>query len=448
MTGLPGLGIPLVLDARVIREQHDLRMRELKLRVPSLALASVALWVVFGLWQVMLWFVVRMAVYLLFMVVARRLPDRLSGWGLAAFVALTLADSLIYNGMAVWLWYLDHRVLDLFALAIITTAMLSVSWVRAESALLWICDSIAIALSLMAVPVIYYMQGNPLIHAVLAAGIFALVLVYFVMAKFAVWKMRTDIRRAQAGEIERAKSDAVGKLAGGMAHDFNNLLTVVLGNLELAKIAMQPGERTEMLEEAEAAARRGAEMIGQLLAFSRKARLETRLVGIGEMFDGVAPLIGAMLGKKHWVTRAPLPEDLPQVRVDMGKIQSVLLELVLNAREAMPRGGEISLVAQKTDALGRPTVSLSVIDTGVGIAPERLALVCDPFYSTRTKATGLGLSMVKGIAEQSGGSLVLTSIAGQGTRVTLHLPAAVAEQAVASGAPCVGAQGAVAQRVR
>lgn len=426
----------LVLDTQVIREQDALRRRELALRVPSLATGSAALALVFGLWQVAIWFALRMAIYLLFMRVARRLPDRLSGWGLVGFTALVLLDSLSYNLMAVWLWYLDNRVLDLFALAIITTSMLSVSWVRAESALLWTCEGIGIGVSVTMVPVIHYMQGAPLIESVMAFGIFALVMVYFVMAKYSVWKTRTENRRAQQMEIQRAKSDAVGKLAGGMAHDFNNLLTVVLGNLELARLATQSGERTELLQEAEDAARRGAEMIGQLLAFSRKARLEVRAVTIPEMLDGVSPLIGNLLGRKHPVTQLPMTV-LPRVHVDMGKIQSVLLELILNARDAMPRGGEITIEAHATEVLGRPTVSLTVADRGEGIAPDRLGLVCDPFYTTKPRASGLGLSMAKGIVEQSGGLLSLASVPGVGTRVTVHLPAVTwdAEDTVSRAEP-------------
>nr|WP_281374680.1 ATP-binding protein [Sagittula marina] len=244
------------------------------------------------------------------------------------------------------------------------------------------------------------------------------------MANFSVWRARKETRQAQGLEVARAKRDAVGKLAGGMAHDFNNLLTVVLGNLELARLTTKPGDRAEYIAEAERSAKRGAEMIKQLLAFSRKARLETRTVDVAEIFDGVTPLISNVLGPQHRMICAPVPKGLPKIRVDTGKVQSVLLELFLNARDAMPRGGDIRLEAMETTALDIPTVSLSVQDTGEGIAADRLSLVCDPFYSTRNKATGLGLSMVRGIVEQSGGRLDITSEPGQGTCVTLHFAAA------------------------
>ncbi|GAA4229612.1 hypothetical protein GCM10022290_43660 [Sagittula marina] len=424
MRGLPGLDTMFVLDTHVIRAQHILRRRELIFRGFSLFIACLTLFLVFGMGETLIWFVGRMVIYLPFMWVAARLPDRLTGWRLIGLVIWILVDTLSYTLMAVWLWYLDDRVLDLFAMAIIVTAMLSVSWVRAESALLWVCDSISIAVTVMLVPIIYYLQGGGLIETIMGFGVFALVLVYFVMANFSVWRARKETRQAQGLEVARAKRDAVGKLAGGMAHDFNNLLTVVLGNLELARLTTKPGDRAEYIAEAERSAKRGAEMIKQLLAFSRKARLETRTVDVAEIFDGVTPLISNVLGPQHRMICAPVPKGLPKIRVDTGKVQSVLLELFLNARDAMPRGGDIRLEAMETTALDIPTVSLSVQDTGEGIAADRLSLVCDPFYSTRNKATGLGLSMVRGIVEQSGGRLDITSEPGQGTCVTLHFAAA------------------------
>ncbi len=416
-------GSLLPLDTRVIKRLAPIGRLEAQFRYPFLGISALALWHVYGLWELLIWYVVRIAFHFVFVRTIARIPDRMGLWGTMGLAMMVLLDGFIYTALAIYLWWLHEPVFLVLAMAVLATGMLTVSWIRSDAAFLWICDSVTLAITLVAIPVVHVMRGGSATETVLLSGLFVLVFVYFVMSIWSVWRARADNWRAQEVEIQRAKSDAFGKIAGGMAHDFNNLLTVVLGSIELSRLAQQPGERAQLIEEAEEAAKRGAEMIGQLLAFSRKARLETRQTTVAEILAGVSPLIGSVLGARHWLNQAPLP-DLPGLDVDMGKVQSVLLELVLNARDAMPAGGEIFFEAWASTALGQPTVSMAIADNGAGIPKDMKLQVFEPFFSTRAQSTGLGLSMVKGIVEQSGGRVDLLSAPGLGTRMVLHFPAA------------------------
>jgi len=419
---MQGLGNVLPFHTRAIKQMAPARRLEARLRIPFLGAAVLGLWAVYGLSELLIWYVLRSAIYFLFLYVVARLPDRLGAWGLGGLAALVLLDGYAYTGLALYLWWLNEPIFYAFAMGVVVSSMLTVTWIRTDSVFLWSMDCISIGTVLLLIPVVHHLNGAPVLETLLLAGLLVLVFIYFGLAIWSIWHARRDSRRVQEVEIQRAKSDAFGKIAGGMAHDFNNLLTVVLGNIELSRLAQHPGERAQLIEEAETAAKRGAEMIRQLLAFSRKARLDTRCVEVTEIVAGVSPLIGSVLGQKHRVNHAPI-DNLPSLEVDMGKVQSVLLELILNARDAMPDGGEIFFEAWSSEALGGPTVSMAIEDKGEGISPDALPLVFEPFFSTKANATGLGLPMVKGIVEQSGGRIDLTSVLWQGTRVTMHFPA-------------------------
>jgi two-component system, cell cycle sensor histidine kinase and response regulator CckA len=226
------------------------------------------------------------------------------------------------------------------------------------------------------------------------------------------------------------RMEAVGRLAGGIAHDFNNLLTVVLGNASRLLHANLDASASTALEDVRSAATRGAELVRQLLAFSRRQRLCPIVLDlnqvVGELDRLLAPLIGANIELRFTVT----PER-PLVRADRSQLGQVLVNLVTNARDAMPEGGSITIAtACARMPAGHPAIApgeyavLSVADTGVGIDPAIQPRVFDPFFTTKEqgKGTGLGLATVHGIVEQSGGHITLTSELGHGARFDVYLP--------------------------
>ena len=228
------------------------------------------------------------------------------------------------------------------------------------------------------------------------------------------------------------KLETLGQLTGGVAHDFNNLLTPVIGNLDLLRQRLPQSDPSHRLIDAGLqAASRAATLVQRLLAFARRQDLRVRPVNVGLLLDGMKDLVRRSLDPAIQVeiTHAP---DLPPARVDPSQLELAVLNLAINARDAMPRGGKLSIHADAVSASGagelRPGdyVRITVHDTGVGMDEQTLARAIEPFFSTKGvgKGTGLGLSMVHGLAAQLGGMLNLTSSPETGTTAEIWLPEA------------------------
>jgi len=249
------------------------------------------------------------------------------------------------------------------------------------------------------------------------------------------------------------KLEAIGRLAGGVAHDFNNMLGVINGYSEMVLRAMPPGDpRRQQIEQIHKSGERAAALTRQLLAFSRKQILELRVLDLGELVADMDKMLRRLIGEDV-VLVARLDKHLRPIKADPGQIEQVLMNLVVNARDAMPRGGTITIEAANADldpesirahegAKPGPHVRLSVADTGEGMTPEVQAQIFEPFFTTKEvgKGTGLGLSTAYGIVSQSGGTIGVSSEPGQGTRFDIYFPQAESGAAlgptprVASGA--------------
>ena len=241
-------------------------------------------------------------------------------------------------------------------------------------------------------------------------------------------KIEEELRQAQ-------KMEAIGQLTGGLAHDFNNLLTVISGNLEMIESRLNDEKLLTMLREAQGAAEDGAKLTGQLLAFGRKQPLNPKIVDVGQLVSGFSDLLRRSVGEMIEL-RTIISGGSNEALVDASQLQNAILNLTLNARDAMPRGGrlsiEISRVKLDVDyAQMYPHVRtgdyvlVSVTDNGAGMSQEVKQRAFEPFFTTKSvgAGTGLGLSMVYGFAKQSGGHIQLYSEEGQGTSVRVFLPA-------------------------
>lgn len=251
----------------------------------------------------------------------------------------------------------------------------------------------------------------------------------------------TDVTERLALEEQLRQSqrlDAVGQLTGGVAHDFNNLLTVIMGNAELLEQELAANRQLHPLAEIIAsAARRGASLTQHLLAFARKQALDPKPLDVNHIATAATSMLRRTLGL-HIEIRLNCGEGLWQALVDAPQLENALLNICLNARDAMPDGGKLTIETSNTELEQhyadqhvevRPGqyVLLAVSDTGTGIAPEHLNHVFEPFFTTKDKSrgTGLGLAMVYGFVKQSGGHVCLYSEPGEGTTVKLYLPRAV-----------------------
>ncbi|MDP1914382.1 response regulator [Brevundimonas sp.] len=243
--------------------------------------------------------------------------------------------------------------------------------------------------------------------------------------------------RAQAALAQSQKMEAVGQLTGGIAHDFNNLLTVIFGNLELIERRTDDEKTAKLADYARQAAERAAKLTHQLLAFSRTQNLMLEAVNLNAMLQGMHDLLGRTIGPMVRIEMA-LDSGSPWARADGNQLELAVLNLAINARDAMPTGGILKIGTSRRQAAGGDLSPgdysvVMVADSGSGIPPHLLAKVFDPFFTTKPigKGTGLGLSQVYGIAQQSGGTVRLESVEGQGSTVEIWLPAA---EAVAAGA--------------
>ena len=230
------------------------------------------------------------------------------------------------------------------------------------------------------------------------------------------------------------KMEAVGQLTGGIAHDFNNLLAVISGNLELLeRHAKGDKNLLRFIMRGLAAADRGAELTNRLLAFSRRQPLAAQTATLNRLIDGMQDLVRRTLGETIQIKIKMAAEPWP-CQVDISQLESAILNLAINARDAMPNGGDLiiettNLDLLDEDAAGRENlkpgryVTLSVSDTGEGMTAEVMERAFDPFFTTKDvdKGNGLGLSMVYGFVQQSGGEVRIDSTVGQGTTITIYL---------------------------
>jgi two-component system, cell cycle sensor histidine kinase and response regulator CckA len=230
------------------------------------------------------------------------------------------------------------------------------------------------------------------------------------------------------------KLEAVGQLTGGIAHDFNNILAVIIGNIELLRHHLPRGPYAdELIDSILRAAMHGRELTGHLLAFSRQRQLNPQPVDINTLADGIVRLLGRTLGANITI-EIEAASDAGVALVDPAALEAAILNVALNARDAMPNGGTVTIRTAQIDIVSPPIadddpapgsyVRVDIDDTGTGMPPEVAARVFEPFFTTKGSSggTGLGLSMVYGFARQSGGAVSVQSKLGRGTCFTLYLP--------------------------
>ena len=263
------------------------------------------------------------------------------------------------------------------------------------------------------------------------------------VALIAVLSDATELKTLEAQFVQSQKMQAIGQLAGGVAHDFNNLLTAITGHCDLLLLRHDQGDPDfSDLMQINQNANRAASLVGQLLAFSRKQTLRPERLDLRDTLSDLTHLLNRLVGEKVTLSLSHDPV-LPPIRADKRQLEQVLMNLVVNARDAMPEGGEIRITTEVLEleeemhrdravvAPGR-YVSVRVDDTGCGIPPDKLPKVFEPFFTTKRvgEGTGLGLSTAYGIVKQSGGFIFVDSTPGEGTSFTLLFPAREAREVV------------------
>ena len=264
-------------------------------------------------------------------------------------------------------------------------------------------------------------------------------------AQIALEQAREQVAQAQ-------KMEALGQLTGGIAHDFNNLLMIVSGYAQLLQSRLSEQKDVQAVQAIRAAANRGERLTRQLLAFSRRQQLMPVVVDLRQRVDSVRDmLVPSLRGNIQLI--CDIEDKIWPVEVDLGELELALVNIAVNARDAMPDGGTITLSARNVvlkpgsaaGALEGEFVALAIIDTGTGMPPDVLQRVFEPFFTTKPvgKGTGLGLSQVHGFANQSGGAVTLSSEPGRGTVVTIYLPRSTNAEAAGAGEAVAASEGPV-----
>jgi two-component system CheB/CheR fusion protein len=244
-----------------------------------------------------------------------------------------------------------------------------------------------------------------------------------------------SLERTRQALFQSQKMEAVGQLTGGIAHDFNNILMVILGNLELLRMRLPNADdaATELIDETLRATHHGQDLTGDLLAFSRRRQLNPQPVAINSLVENSVRLLTRTLGASVRVTTAA-SRDAGVAMVDPAALEAAILNVALNARDAMPQGGTLTIRTSKANITQAPRTEdelpigqyamLAIQDTGKGMPAEIVSRVFEPFFTTKGAGagSGLGLSMVYGFAKQSGGTVTIASEVGRGTTVTIYLP--------------------------
>jgi PAS domain S-box-containing protein len=253
-----------------------------------------------------------------------------------------------------------------------------------------------------------------------------------------------SLERAQEQLAQSQKMEALGQLTGSIAHDFNNLLMIVSGHAQLLRRRLSDSKQLQAIDAINSAANRGESLTRQLLAFSRRQPINPVVTDLKERIEAVHEmLVGSLRGNVQF--KCDIVADVWPVEVDIAEFELALVNIAVNARDAMPAGGVITLSAEnivlqksdRVDQLEGDFVALAMTDTGFGIAPEVLPRIFEPFFTTKAlgKGTGLGLSQVYGFSQQSGGAVVAASTVGRGTAITIYLPRKHATLAKAMEAP-------------
>ncbi|RYD87222.1 MAG: response regulator, partial [Sphingomonadales bacterium] len=249
--------------------------------------------------------------------------------------------------------------------------------------------------------------------------------------------------KAQAALRQAQKMEVLGQLTGGVAHDFNNLLMAASSGLELMERAKTEDRRKQLMSGIGEALQRGARITGQLLAFARRSPMQNEVVQLEQRIDKLAELLDHSL-REDVSVKFDIGEDLWPVRIDLLQFEVAILNLAVNAKDAMPSGGLICIAAQNSPGGldGADAVEVSVADEGEGMSPEAIEKAFEPFFTTKEigRGTGLGLSQVYGFVQALGGTIAITSPPGDGTTVTMVLPRAQQDAGTVSTQPARSAQ--------
>ena len=409
-------------DLSVLKRIDTLDNPEIPQRILFLGLASAALALTLREPLFVLWYGVFLGTLTLHLALVARSAERVAPGRTRLIATTSAAVAVVYLFLGLLFWVRPEPYMQLLSLLLMLAAMLNTNFGRARDAILLRSDLIGLAVG-VALRVAWLWWIAPASwDTVLVSLALLLCYAYYLRISLLVWRTHSALDAAKRREEEDRKYHSVGRLAAGFAHDFNNLLQAILGHVELSRLATSDAERDAHLSQAERSARHGADLTSRLLDLSRKATLQPGQVAPVEVLAELESRAMNFLPPRQTIQRETEP-GLPPIMADRRKLLVVLENLLVNASQASPDDGTLRIAARRGPG---ETVIFTVSDTGPGISRDLLDLVFEPYFTTRPtgQGKGLGLSEAKGIIEQSGGYIRLTSEEGSGTTVTVGMPLA------------------------
>ncbi|MFK8053859.1 MAG: ATP-binding protein [Woeseiaceae bacterium] len=418
-----------------IRDQQSTHDFDLFAQIVLLGIAVTAAWLVIGLWQLPVWFVIAYSIVGIERYLHKRPNQNYSKQLYYSYLALSFIVASTASFLPLFVWFQGGEPYHFGVMAYLLGAILNTFIMRSRSWQLMMCYLIPNAIVLCAIAITYFVANDYSVNGMIMLLIAALISIYYGVSVFhAVQRYQKDDETKE--QLFRAqKIETLGNLAGGIAHDFNNILGIMSGNLELLRHAKTQDEREELIAQALSATDRGAGLVRQLLAFGRQSSLMPEVVDI-HRFLSELHIMAERLVPSYIDLQFSTDNNLTRCWIDESTLQATLINLITNARDAMQTTGEIKVSTQlKTvSAEGLETstgqlvagqyIEFVVSDSGAGISPELFGRVLEPFYTTKEvgEGTGLGLSMVAGFARQCHGGVTISSEPDEGTEVSLIIP--------------------------
>lgn len=410
---------------------------ELVLRYSVITIASLALYSYAEQPFLLVWLLAFMLSQVANYLLLARIPSLPSLLHYSACVGFYFLTTIVYCVLPFYLFLFGDKVLAFCGGMGLMTLCVYTLWREVPPRISLPFDAIVGWLIALAAMYTFWPMDDALIGRAMIVLVTAAAASYYTLALISVRRNEARLKEAMTRSVESEKMEAIGRLSGGIAHDFNNILTVLRGNLELFDEVDDPDQKRELITEAQIAANRASGLVTQLLSFARRAPLAPRRVEADEIVAELAAMTQRVLPATIEFTVETPAVRLPLL-VDPNRLLSAMLNLIINARDAMDGHGRLSLIAEVVDLRVGPMppiplpegdtfVRLSVADTGPGMSREISANAVEPFFTTKGvgQGSGLGLPSAKGFAEQSGGALDINSEPGS-TRVCIYLPLAPA----------------------
>lgn len=425
-------------ELRLMREFENWRSPEFITQICVLAAACMSAWLVMGMWPIPLWLIAHYFLVFAEKFVLHRTAEKPSRGVFVMVLVINVLISVLFYTLAVSVWVMDGLLYQYGAMGLLVGAMMHTLLIRSRVWQVVVCHMLVNAIAFLLMSVTFFVgdfSGAERFSSAMVAGC---MLTYFVVLTWEATRLHRE-HRITAKALERShKMEAIGTFSGGIAHDFNNVLNVVIGNLELARHPENPYDQKQLLEEAHTAALHGAKLTEQLMSLGRSKDTVLTHVDVSNVIADARALLQRVLPAN--ISLSVLEDSfLPILFVEESTLHASILNLGLNARDAMSKGGEIVVEARLVPYLSVPRdgviaapsgpssfVCVSMSDTGTGIAAKNVPRVTEPFFSTKgdSGGTGLGLTMVAGFVQRSGGALHIESTDGNGTKISIYLPVA------------------------